>query len=103
MTVSPKVGGYVERVLVADNQPVGRGQLLAVLDPRDYRANVEQAQAQIAAAGANITTARRTLDEQQATVAQGRRPGCERRGCRRSGRERGKTLRTPYSDRSGIA
>lgn len=70
VTVSPKVGGYVERVLVADNQPVGRGQLLAVLDPRDYRANVEQAQAQIAAAGANITTARRTLDEQQATVAQ---------------------------------
>ena len=64
------MGGYVERVLVADNQPVGRGQLLAVLDPRDYRANVEQAQAQIAAAGANITTARRTLDEQQATVAQ---------------------------------
>ena len=70
VTVSPKVGGYVERVLVADNQPVRRGQLLAVLDPRDYRANVEQAQAQIAAAGANITTARRTLDEQQATVAQ---------------------------------
>ena len=70
VTVSPKVGGYVERVLVADNQPVRRGQLLAVLDPRDYRANVEEAQAQIAAAGANITTARRTLDEQQATVAQ---------------------------------
>lgn len=70
VTVSPKVGGYVERVLVADNQPVRRGQLLALLDPRDYRANVEQAQAQIAAAGANITTARRTLDEQQATVAQ---------------------------------
>ncbi|WP_375286218.1 HlyD family secretion protein [Sphingomonas sp.] len=70
VTVSPKVGGYVERVLVADNQPVRRGQLLAVLDPRDYRANVEQAQAQIAAAAANITTARRTLDEQQAGVAQ---------------------------------
>ncbi|KAK0360722.1 hypothetical protein LTR94_026200, partial [Friedmanniomyces endolithicus] len=70
VTVSPKVGGYVERVLVDDYLAVGRGQLLAVLDPRDYRANVEQAQAQIAAAGANITTARRTLDEQQATVAQ---------------------------------
>ncbi|WP_260449706.1 hypothetical protein [Sphingomonas melonis] len=25
VTVSPKVGGYVERVLVADNQPVRRG------------------------------------------------------------------------------
>jgi membrane fusion protein (multidrug efflux system) len=70
VTVSPKVGGYVERVLVADNQPVRRGQLLAVLDPRDYRANVEQAQAQIAAAAANIRAAERTLDEQQAGVGQ---------------------------------
>ena len=54
VTVSPKVGGYVERVLVADNQPVRRGQLPAVLDSRDYRANVEQAQAQIAAAAAPV-------------------------------------------------
>lgn len=70
VTVSPKVGGYVERVLVTDNQPVRRGQLLAVLDPRDYRANVAEAQAQIAAAAANIRTAERTLDEQRATIDQ---------------------------------
>ena len=60
VTVSPKLGGYVERVLVSDNQPVRRGQLLAVLDPRDYRADVAQAQAQFAAADAGIRTARRT-------------------------------------------
>lgn len=70
MTVSPKLGGYVERVLVSDNQPVRRGHLLAVLDPRDYRADVAEAQAQFAAADAGIRTARRTLDEQRASIEQ---------------------------------
>ena len=70
VTISPKLGGYVERVLVSDNQPVRRGQLLVVLDPRDYRADVAQAQAQVAAADAGIRTARRTLDEQRASIEQ---------------------------------
>ena len=70
VTISPKLGGYVERVLVSDNQPVRRGQLLAVLDARDYRADVAQAQAQFAAADAGIRTARRTLDEQRASIEQ---------------------------------
>lgn len=70
VTVSPKLGGYIERVLVSDNQPVRRGQLLAVLDPRDYRADVAQAQAQFAAADAGIRTAQRTLDEQRASIEQ---------------------------------
>lgn len=70
VTISPKLGGYVEQVLVSDNQPVRRGQLLAVLDPRDYRAGVTEAQAQVAAADAGIRTARRTLDEQRASIVQ---------------------------------
>lgn len=70
VTVSPKLGGYVEQVLVSDNQPVQRGQLLAVLDSRDYRAGVNEAEAQVAAADAGIRTARRTLDEQRATIVQ---------------------------------
>ena len=70
VTISPKLGGYVEQVLVSDNQPVRRGQLLAVLDPRDYRAGVTEAQAQVAAADAGIRTARRTLDEQRASILQ---------------------------------
>jgi membrane fusion protein (multidrug efflux system) len=70
VTISPKLGGYVEQVLVSDNQPVRRGQLLAVLDPRDYRAGVTEAQAQVAAADAGPPTARRTLDEQRASIVQ---------------------------------
>lgn len=70
VTVSPKLGGYLERVLVSDNEPVKRGQLLAVLDPGDYRANVAQAEAQVSAALAYIRTARRTVDEQRASASQ---------------------------------
>lgn len=70
VTVAPKLGGYIERVLVSDNQPVRRGQLLAVLDSRDYRASVDQARAQVAAADAGIRTARSALDEQRAALAQ---------------------------------
>ncbi|MBN8816509.1 MAG: HlyD family secretion protein [Sphingomonas sp.] len=70
VTVAPKLGGYIERVLVSDNQPVRRGQLLAVLDSRDYRASVDQARAQVAAADAGIRTARSALDEQRAAMAQ---------------------------------
>ncbi len=70
VTISPKLGGYVERVLVRDNEPVRRGQLLAVIDARDYRSGVAEAQAQVAAAEAGIRTARRALDEQRASIAQ---------------------------------
>ncbi|QKR99280.1 HlyD family secretion protein [Sphingomonas sp. CL5.1] len=70
VTISPKLGGYIERVLVSDNQPVRKGQLLAVLDPRDFRSGVAEAQAQVSAAEAGIRTARRTLDEQRASIAQ---------------------------------
>lgn len=70
VTVSPKVSGYVDRVLVTDNQSVRRGELLAVLDARDYRANVAQANAQIRAATANVLTANRTLDEQRSSIEQ---------------------------------
>ncbi|MBR0553725.1 HlyD family secretion protein [Stakelama marina] len=70
VTVAPKLGGYVERVLVSDNQPVRRGQLLTVLDSRDYRASVDQARAQVAVADAGIRTARSALDEQRAALVQ---------------------------------
>ena len=36
--ISPKVSGYIARVLVGDNQPVKAGQLLAEIDDRDFRA-----------------------------------------------------------------
>jgi membrane fusion protein, multidrug efflux system len=67
VTVSPRVAGYVARVAVDDNQPVRRGDVLATLDDRDYRAKVERAQAALDAAVATRDAERAaaaTLDAQ---------------------------------------
>src|SRR6185503_10274411 len=46
--VAPKVSGYIGEVLVADNEPVKAGQLLARIDDRDFRAALDQARADVA-------------------------------------------------------
>src|SRR3954466_2525575 len=50
--VLPKVGGYVARVLVEDNQVVREGDTLVTLDPRDYQVRLQEAQADLQAAQA---------------------------------------------------
>lgn len=72
VTVSPKVSGYIERVFVADNQDVKAGQPLVRVDPRDYRAQAAQYQAQIDVAGANADNVRAGIHEQDAAIAQAR-------------------------------
>src|SRR4051794_20089145 len=68
VTVSPKISGYVEQVLVVDNQDVKAGHPLVRIDPRDYRAQTAQYQAQIDVAAANVENVRATILEQQAEV-----------------------------------
>ncbi|NIE65388.1 HlyD family secretion protein [Burkholderia sp. Ax-1719] len=77
VTVSPRIPGYVTQVMVDDNQTVHRGDVLATLDDRDYRAKVQAAQAALLEAQAALqesAAAAQTLDaqlEQQAsTIAQ---------------------------------
>jgi membrane fusion protein, multidrug efflux system len=53
--VLPKVGGYVSRVLVEDNQVVSEGDTLVTLDARDYQVKVQQAEADLEAARAAAT------------------------------------------------
>ncbi|HTM94620.1 MAG TPA: HlyD family secretion protein [Croceibacterium sp.] len=67
--VAPKVAGYVDKVFVADNQAVKAGDPLFQIDPRDYRSQVAQAQAQIDVAGAQANGLRAQIAEQRATVA----------------------------------
>jgi len=45
--VSARISGQVVDVLVRDNEPVKAGQVVAHLDPRDYRARVDQAKAAV--------------------------------------------------------
>lgn len=72
VTVGSKVGGYVEEVLVADNQAVKAGQPLLRIDPRDYRAQSAQYEAQSAMADAEMAGSRAQLAEQQAMVQSAR-------------------------------
>src|SRR5271170_1591820 len=74
--IAPKVSGYVTEVPVTDNQHVVAGQVIARIDDRDYRTALEQAEAQVAAAQANINNM-----DAQITGATGRR--CAERGAGR--------------------
>ena len=68
--VAPKVPGYIAEVLVRDNQRVRAGQVLARIDERDFRAALEQAQADLAAADATIGNINAQIAMQQAVVEQ---------------------------------
>ncbi|CAB4243642.1 Multidrug resistance efflux pump [Methylacidimicrobium sp. AP8] len=43
--ISPRVSGYLEKLLIDDNSRVSQGQLMALIDPRDYQARVAAADA----------------------------------------------------------
>src|SRR3981189_1477758 len=50
--ILPKVGGYVLEVRTDENRPVKAGDTLVVLDDRDYKARLAQAEADLAVAPA---------------------------------------------------
>lgn len=52
LPILPKIGGFVEKVYVADHQEVHKGDTLLVLDQREIEAKIAQAQAEIIAAQA---------------------------------------------------
>jgi len=57
--IAPKVGGFVNRVYVEENQPVQLGDTLVVLDARDFRTRLLQAEADLALARAMAGSNRR--------------------------------------------
>ena len=67
--IAPEVSGYLTAVPVTDNQHVAAGGVIARIDDRTYRAALDQAQAQVAAAQANIANIDAQLDVQQAQIA----------------------------------
>lgn len=68
--VSPQVSGYVAEVLVADNQRVEAGQVLAKIDPATFQARVDQALANAQAADAAIRAIDDKSSLEQAVIAQ---------------------------------
>jgi len=59
---APKVSGYVVQLAVNDNVYVHKGDLLVVIDKRDYQAQVDQAEAQLGLAKAQLNAALIQLD-----------------------------------------
>jgi membrane fusion protein, multidrug efflux system len=68
--IAPKVAGYVREVRVRDNQKVAAGEVLAVIDDRDFAAQVAQADAQAEAAKAAIASINSNLVLQRSVIAQ---------------------------------
>jgi membrane fusion protein (multidrug efflux system) len=67
-TIAPKVTGYLNQVLVKDNQRVATGQVLARIDDRDFKVALDQAKADVAAATATISSKQAQLEVQQAVI-----------------------------------
>ncbi len=64
-----KISGYVTAVAVNENQPVQQGQLLATIDPRDYQNAVNEAQAGLSSARAEIANDQALLALQPSKIA----------------------------------
>jgi membrane fusion protein, multidrug efflux system len=68
--VAPKVSGHIAQVLVGDNARVKPGQLLAKIDDRDFKAALNQAHADVAAANASVHNLDAQIDLQQPLIQQ---------------------------------
>ena len=61
VTMAPKISGYVVTLNINDNMRVRRGDLLLRIDPRDYLAAQQQAQAALELAQAQLKSAQDAL------------------------------------------
>lgn len=66
--ISPQVSGYVTQVLVKDFARVKKGQAIAVIDQRQYKAKVEQARANLAAQQAALANSQQSERSRKAAL-----------------------------------
>ncbi len=70
VSIAPQVAGNIASLFVGDNQHVKAGQVLAIIDQRDYQAAVDQAKAGVQQAQAAITTNEAQIAQQQANISE---------------------------------
>jgi membrane fusion protein (multidrug efflux system) len=68
--LAAKVSGYVAAVAVKDYQTVHKGDLIVEIDASDYRAQLQQAEASVAAAQATLANLANQKDVQRSLVRQ---------------------------------
>src|SRR6185437_8391384 len=68
--ISPKVEGYIKEVKARDNEPGAVGQVLLVIDDRDFAAKAAQAEAVLATQEATVATYGTRLKLQQTMIDQ---------------------------------
>lgn len=66
--VIPRISGYVSNILVDDNQWVKKGDTLMILDDRDYKIKLEQAEAALASSRASLDIAKATTNAAKANI-----------------------------------
>lgn len=66
--VGSQVSGKVSHLFVDFNSPVKKGQLVAQIDPTVYRAQLRQAQGQLASAQADVTLKQQNLERKKILV-----------------------------------
>ena len=67
--VIPRTSGYVNSIRVKDNQQVRKGDTLMILDDRDLKIRLEQAEAALATAKSNLSVARASSTAATANIA----------------------------------
>jgi membrane fusion protein (multidrug efflux system) len=67
--VASRVSGYVSAVMIEDHQSVKAGQVLALIDDRDFRATLDQVRADVQASLAAVGDLQAQLSEQSTLIA----------------------------------
>ena len=69
MEIRPRVSGYIERVVFTEGKEVRKGDLLFVIDPRPYQAELAHAEAELAQARSAAALAERNLERARPLAA----------------------------------
>ncbi|HSC37516.1 MAG TPA: biotin/lipoyl-binding protein, partial [Chitinophagaceae bacterium] len=67
--VIPRISGYVAKVFVKDNQQVKKGDTLLIIDNRDLKIKLDQAEAALATAQSNLGLAQASTSAATANIA----------------------------------
>ncbi len=67
--ISPKAKGYITELYIDDNQAVKKGDILAVIDDRDYQARLAVAEAQVLEAQSVVQNLHAVKNAQHASIA----------------------------------